>query len=288
MMGVCVALSAPVVPLGATFLPEPAFLEGLPALRGPVERFGPAWVSLGYPGLVLLFCSGIYGAEMGRLSRHHDGPTVPGLLFALPFPSGGFVRARLLMAALVQAALWGTALALVLAWAAVTGHITDMSDRLIQETGSPAAALVACAGGCLALGVIGWLALVSGMWMGLAGWQGRAGGPMLLEATFWIVLVFALLKGRAGGPFAVGLVGAALAAKAVVLAAVSRRVVDERLLRWQAVAAVLLLWAVVASAMAGAAGALFGSWLAAGVALLLLPVGRLLLAPLALHRARHA
>src|SRR5262249_29973733 len=113
MVGICLALSMPVVHLAATFLPEPAFLEGLPHLRGPVERFGSAWVSVAYLPLILLFSSGMFGAEMGRLARFHDGPDAAGYFLSLPFPSVNLLPAHLLVAAARPGGCWGRIVGLV-------------------------------------------------------------------------------------------------------------------------------------------------------------------------------
>jgi hypothetical protein len=166
------------------------------------------------------------------------------------------------------------------------GRVGEMADRLMGWTGSPLAAVAALAGGLALLAVTSWLLLIRNLWVGALGRPLVEIAPLATVVAFPAVVVALASHWREEWWTVLGgLMGVAVGGKAAALAWVVRRLRSERLMSDRALALAVAAWAALAAVVAG--GALFlGGPMAAGGALLLLPLARPLAAPLALAHNR--
>lgn len=263
--------------------------EGLPWMAEAIATFGVGWLAVSQMVLAPLTTS-MLGTDLGRhTSRRGLEPST--FLLTLPITTPGVIRAKLLMGAKVVALTWASAFAVGLAWAAVRGHLPDMTDRLVSESGSRAAALGVLLGGLLLGAALTWLSLISGAWGGLLGRRSVAWVPMAVGFGSWLAIGFGghwwvVYPGMR--PLLVVGLSLLLAAKAAWVVWAVRRLRAHGLMTAVAASGWLLAWAalavlvgVLACRFSGGGAALFA------VVLLVLPLAAPLGAPLALDAARH-
>src|SRR5262249_52135838 len=123
---------------------KPDAPEELPWLTSGIERFGAGWLAASQLLLIPISMS-FSGGDLGRLSSHR-GVTPSPFLLTLPVANRAFVRLKLWVAAQLVALIWLTVLVIGLLWAAISGRIYDMTDRLLAFSGSWPAALGVLAG----------------------------------------------------------------------------------------------------------------------------------------------
>jgi hypothetical protein len=274
--------------LSSVVLNRGEILPVLPRLAAAVEAYGVGWLSV--TGMLLLpILLGLLGADLGQLApRRYSG--VPLFFLALPTGTTALVRYKLAFAALLAAAAWLLVLAAGLVWAAATGHLPDMTERLIEHAGSRQSALVLAVAVPLLAGVVSWLWLAGGMWGGLPHRSEIAPLPLLVGIAELGLAVCAVrvwqIYPEARPWVAAGLV-VALLLKAAAVAWVCRRLHVRRLAGPLALAVCVLAWVLFAAVVAGLVlPATRGGPAMAAAVLLLLPLARPLAAPLALHWAR--
>jgi hypothetical protein len=249
--------------------------------------------------LPLLFASGC-GREMGRLSGRDRACALSSFLATRPTSVAVPIRAKFEAAALSTLAGWGILVAEFLLWFALAGHGAEMAgqfDALRQRYpaglfwGSLVFLVVAGIG-------LTWLHMVEGIWVGLAGRAWVMASSTLGFAALIALVAFgswlathpqhwptftALLPWLAGGAVVLKCLAAAWS-----LRALKRRALIPSGVLWGA----LGVWLVLAMGTFGALYALLpDAWFSVpGVVLgivLLLPLTRLALAPLALAWNRH-
>lgn len=266
--------------------------------------------ALSVPGLlaVLLLANipllaAVSGAEFGGM--RYVGQKMPGVAFTChpflavrPLTDAAFVAAKLRMAARSALAGWAPIVLTVSLWLGLTGEWRVLAAAPLLQ---PYGAVELCgllAAGLVALILLTWLLLVASLWIGLTGrrWLTFAlsgatavvSGPLGL-AAYW-------LAGRpdiqtdlaAAFPY---IAAGALTAKLLLAGWLALVLWQLSLVPPRALAAGAVTWFIAAAGVVAALG-IFTSWRAsfAAVALwvvLLLPLNRFAVAPLALAWNRH-
>jgi hypothetical protein len=221
----------------------------------------------------------------------------PPFLAVRPLTEGQFVAAKFRMAARSTLMAWAlVALAAVL-WLLFTGSYRRVAAAPIWGSYTPGAKLAAATGVVAALVGLTWLQLAGGMWVKLTGrlWVGItvAVAGMVLLGTAGLVGLGLFRQPeyhaalRAALPWAAG---ALVALKLLLAGRMTRAVLRRGLVRGRTLAAAGAAWLVAAAAYTGLLHGLAPLTLpaaAAVVVLLVLPLNRLLAAPLALEWNRH-
>jgi hypothetical protein len=263
--------------------------DDMKQLDGALTRYGRSWLVLAQlPVLPLLVSAASGGSALGRLSTSGDSPTLSPFLATRALRPADMVAAKLRACAWGIAILWALTYVMGLLWAVGMGRVTELAEHLVAITGSVPAALLVFIGGVIVLPVISWSWLVSGMGVKVLPWP-------LLEVVPAFFCIGALLfpglliadKLEPWRPVLGWMVVAGLAWKAWAVSSVVNGLRREKLVRDQTIAWVLTSWAMLLCVVLALFAVVFGlSPLLAGVAVLLLPLARLLAAPLVLARHR--
>jgi hypothetical protein len=300
MMACITAAWLPLLPGLENRLEEFASSGLFPALAVAVREVGTPWLALS-PLLFLPPLLGVCGAEMGKMSVQGRHLALSSFLGTRPLTTAALVAAKLQMAAWAALATWAVTLGGSVAWHLVTGRHRDLAAApppFLRHFGPPqVGALVALV--LTGPGLLTWVQLVKGLWLGLAG-RVRilvAGGALVLG--FWVTLCLA-------GPWVydraeyhatlLGLLpwlgGAAVLLKLLLAGWLARAlrgrglVATRTLLGWLAAWSLAALGLFAALALLTPAAQVPRPYLALGV-VLVLPLARLAAAPLALHANRH-
>jgi hypothetical protein len=244
------------------------------------------------PVLAAIFCVGL-----GRMGPRFD---LSPFLATRPLATSDLVRAKWRMTAWSTLACWAVTILMAGVWLAVTGTSAEVAGwwQQVAEEHQPlrTALLFALTGA----GLVGltWLQMNKGLWLGLTGKLLRT--PVVFVYIGVLVAVPVLAKWtwqhpewhevlRVGAEWALGV---AVLGKVVGSAGIMRVVLRRRLLKMGTVLRLLGVWCVTALCLllplaefGPADRATFA--MLAGVVVLLLPLGQILLAPLALERNRH-
>ncbi len=300
MMFVSTLIWLPLIPTMARFI-EDAHSAGL-TLVPPflLRELGSLWLVALSPLVCAPMMASVCGWEMGRLPGAKRDLTLSSFLATRPLSTGTFVRAKFQAAALSTLAAWiGTAAAILL-WIALGGHRAEMEESLgAFHQRHP--------GGWVWIGlslffasslVMTWLQIVQGLWMGLAG---RAWVKAIPAVSFG-VLISLLFLGQwlARSPeswqqfsrLLPWLAGVTTALKILIALGVSRLLARRGLIAPNLVPGILALWSLSAAGLFFLLYELLPSEQVSASALvvgtvLVLPLTRLLLAPLALDCNRH-
>jgi hypothetical protein len=265
-----------------------------------LRELGSLWsASLGLLLLPLLLAS-VCSLEMGNLPGRDRTQTLSSFLASRPTSAAVLVRAKFEAAALSALAGWGILAAEFLLWLALAGHGAEMAGQFDALRQRHPAGLVWGSLAFLVLAGIGltWLQMVGGLWVGLAGRAWVMASSTLGFAACIAVVGFGswLATSPQHWPTFLALLpwlaGAAVVLKSLAAAwslrALKRRHLIPPAVLWGA----LGVWLVLA---VGTFGVLYmllpDDWFSVpGVVLgivLVLPLTRLALAPLALAWNRH-
>jgi hypothetical protein len=236
---------------------------------------------------------------MGKMSGEGRHPGLSSFLGTRPLTTAALVAAKLRMAGWTALAAWGVTLAGSAAWLLVTGRYRDLAAApppFLRHFAPPQVrALVALV--LAGPGLLTWVQLVKGLWLGLLGRVRILVAGWALVLGFWITLCLA-------GPWVYAeyhaalrgllpwLAGAAVLLKLLLagwLARALRRrglVATRTLLGWLAAWSLAVFGLFAISALLVPAAHAPRLYLALGV-VLVLPLARLAAAPLALHANRH-
>jgi hypothetical protein len=265
-----------------------------------LRELGSLWLAA--LGLLLLpaLMACAYGLEVGRLPGRDRTQALSSFLASRPTSAAVLVRAKFEAAALSALAGWGILAVEFVLWLALAGHGAEMASQLDALRQRHPAALFWGSLAFLVLAGIGltWLQIVERVWIGLAGRAWMMANASLGFAGFLGVVVFgawlvkspqhwptflALLPWLAGGAVVLKILAAAWS-----LGALKRRHLIPPAVLWGA----LGVWLVLAVGTFGVLYALLpDDWFSVpGVVLgivLVMPLTRLALAPLALAWNRH-
>jgi hypothetical protein len=260
----------------------------VPPWLGQAESVvGRSWLVMGCLLLLPLWAS-LTGGDLGGMAELHRGYAMPAFFATRPFSTGDMVRAKLIVSAAFVCRLWAVVTLAGLGWAVVMGRVGEMAGRLVALAGSPFAATGLLAGGLALLAVVTWLWTIANFWAGASGRPFAAVVAPLtaVVAALTLVVLLVSLPDRSL-PVLGGVVSLALAAKAAAVVWAARRVRLEHLASRVTLAWAVAGWALLAAVLVALALRLTGGrLLVAGCVVLLLPLARCLLAPLALARNR--
>jgi hypothetical protein len=262
-----------------------------PGLVGALrEAVGDSWTVMVYLVSVPLVLSLVNCGPMDRTPGRFSG-AIPSFLATRPISTPDMVKAKLLNCAVGLCCTWGIVLLGVLSWAIIQDRVGEMTDKLIDWTGSGASALGVFVGGLLLLLAITWLWLVQGMWTGLFGRLGLMVAPICFALIFWWALATVVMHWREDWlPVLKGGVAVAVLAKVLAIVWVSRQLLRKRFIRFRTLALVIEAWVLLAGLVAGLAWSWLpdgNGFLIVGVVMLQLPLARCLAAPLALAANRN-
>jgi hypothetical protein len=259
----------------------------LEALGESGVRWGPAWVGL-QPLLLLPIAFTFLGADVSPHMVSPRGSMSPFFATrAVDAPT--IVRAKMVGKAVILVMLWAELVLVGLAWAAFSGRLGEMVERLGDVAGAPSAGAALIVGGILAAALVNWLCMIGGVWAGLTGRQ-WVHVVMMVGVSSGAVLIALVVKWwqTSWYPWLVALVVAGLASKVLTTAWVCRRLLAWRYATPRQLSVLIGAWLVVVGALAGLAGWVFpGGWLTSLIVLLLVPLAQTLAAPLALAWNRH-
>jgi hypothetical protein len=265
-----------------------------------LREVGSLWLVAAYPLIFAPLLSSVCGWEMARLPGPKRGLALSSFMATRPISTWTFVRAKFEMAALSTLAGWSVAGLALLLWIALGGHAAEMADSFgaLRQRHPGSSLWIGLVLLILGAVVMTWLQMVQGLWMGLAG---RA-WVKAMPALGLIVLISVLFLGQwlARSPqhwqrfseLLPWLAGVTVALKALLAFRVSQLLVRRHLAARNLVGGALAVWVL---SVAGLFCLLY--WLlprdnvpvsALVLAIvLLLPLTRVLLAPLALAWNRH-
>jgi hypothetical protein len=300
MMFVSTLACLPFISTIAAFIDD-AHRAGL-ALVPPfvLHEVGSLWLAVSWPLIFAPFWASVCSWEMGKLPGTKRDHPLSFFLATRPISSGTFVRAKLEAAALstlLGGIVTGT---VILLWIALGGHAAEMAESFgalcERHPGSSLwIGLALFMGGAL---VMTWLQIVQGLWLGLAG-RSWTNAIALLGMAFFVSLLF-LGQWLAKSPqywqlcsdLLPWLLGAAAALKGFLVFRVSRILIHRGLVARNIVRGTLAVWVLSAAGLFSLLYQLLPSDCVSVFALVLgivlvLPLTRLLLAPLALDWNRH-
>lgn len=293
------------------FMPVVLFVpkdEGIGQLAGTgafpvfttlVHTFTPTGVVLVFLLLYPLFMSLTLGAEIGKADAEGKALPLTSFVATRPIRTGDLVLAKFRLAARGALAMWAPYLLLVAVCLAFGGRYARLAASPWAAEAGPDRAWAQAIVLVGALVLQSWLLLVKGLWVGLAGrtWLQLTAIALGLAFITGAGALTAWLRNSpeplsatlAALPYLAGaLVACKFAVAAWLLAVVRRRGLwsDREL------GALALVWFVLVAAMAGGLAFLFPAdvlsrgWVIL-LAVLSVPLGRMLLAPLALDWNRH-
>jgi hypothetical protein len=296
----CMLLQLPALPLTARFL-EDAVQVRFP-LVSPwlLHELGGLWLQVANLLLLMPLLAWGCGLELGKLPGRDRRRGLSSYLATRPVSDGALVRAKFETAALSTLAGWGVLAIGLLLWFALGGHAAEMAGQFEAMRQRHAPTLF---WGWLALfvgGAVGltWLQIVKGLWMGLAGraWV-MAYGAVGFLSFIGLILFGEWLNQHPKywpdfGRMLPWLAGVAVALKCLAAAWALRTLRRRELIPSSFLWGALAVWLALAAGLFATLYALLSDvWFSASAVLLgivlLLPLTRLALAPLALAWNRH-
>jgi len=246
----------------------------------------------------MLFLAALSGIEMGRFGR--TTYRLPSFMATRPVSEAMLVRAKFVAAAWSTLAGWGVLAVGLLLWFALGGHAAEVGQQFeaMRQRHTPGLFwgwLILLVGGAV---VLTWLQMVQRMWIGLTG------SSRMIEISVFRVIVFIglivfvdwLVYYSEYGPILFRLLpwlaGAAVVLKSLAavwsLRALKRRDLIPSTVLW----GTLAIWLTLAAGLFAALYALLPEeWFSPSCVVLgivlMLPLTRLALAPLALAWNRH-
>jgi hypothetical protein len=300
MMFVSTLAWLPLIPTIAAFVDD-AHRGGL-ALVPPflLHEVGSLWLVASYPLIFAPFLASVCSWEMGKLPGSKRDLTLSFFLATRPISSGAFIRAKLEAAALSTLLGWlltGTA---ILLWIALGGHAAEMAESFgaLRERHPGSSLWIGLAllmGGTL---VMTWLQIVQGLWLGLASRK----WTITIFLIFFIFFVSLVSLGQwltkspqhwqLFSDLLPWLTGATIALKGFFAYRISRILIRRGLVARNIVRGTLAVWILSAAGLFSVLYGLLPSdhvsvFALVLVIVLVLPLTRLLLAPLMLDWNRH-
>ena len=267
-----------------------------------VATFGESFtlLILNYALLTPYVCSLVMGSMLAQFDLSQPANEMPVFIAIRPLTNGGFVLAKLAMAAASSLVTWLVMAGTIAAWLMARWHATlvpQVGDLIRSE---PAVLVMWLASFLLAV-LLTWRNLVSGIWLGLSARPALIAGYDYLRAPFYLALFGLFIKAKDDAVFRALLFswlpwafGAALALKLLASGAafhwgLRQKTITPGAIGWIAGGWLLcggfvaaLTWRVCAEVH------LPGVWV--GIALAgfwLLPLAQLAIAPMSLTWNRH-
>ncbi len=269
-------------------------------MTAAVQAVGPGWLTLAQLLWAPFLFAATFCAELGKISP--GARELTSFTLVRPVSTPTLVKVKLLNCAWVVLLGWTVFLVMASIWALKSGHWVEMVNRLLEWQGSWWAAGLVLAGGAATLLTITWGQLAAGLWIGLTGrrWIEWLAVAVAMTSLIGGGIAFILIGTKAPDRFLDILLKSILPALligAIVLKSVLALVVYRENLRrgFLSSGGVLLALGTWVTAAAGLfaglawlipAEMLSRGYLAAGV-VLVLPIARIGLAPLALAWNRH-
>ena len=247
--------------------------------------------------IVPLFAAVAFGGSWGNCGNTRRGKAIPAFLATRPMTSAGLVWAKMKAAAICVAVVWGMTLAVVVLMVLWTGSWSELArhwNMLTNDFSTVQKAAMVTLGAVL-LPAATWKPMISNMFWGLTGrtWVWNV-GVMVMLAVLVLVLPFAgwLIehqKYHAGLTWALRL---AAALKLLLGAWLIRVIVRRRLIEARLVKRLLGAWLLTTASLTGLLCWLIpaglASWhLITACVVLVMPLVRISLAPIALAWNRH-
>ena len=243
----------------------------------------------------------LIGTELGAVSVKSWGPSFrrtgcASFLAVRPLTAEQFVAAKYRLAARTTLVAWAVVTAAAAVWLLATGGFQRLAAAYIWRDYSLAAKLAAAAAVMAALVGLTWLQLAGGLWAKLTGrlWvadTAAVAGIVLLAATLAGLWLYGNSEYHAAASVAAFFgAGTLIVLKLSLAGWLTRAVLRRGLVPGRSLAAAGAAWLAAAAAYTALLHRLAGVPLptaAAVVVLLLLPLNRLLAAPLALEWNRH-
>ncbi len=265
-----------------------------------LDEVGSLWLALAAVLVVPILMFSSSGLDMGRLPGRDPTQSLSSFPATRPVSTARLILAKFEMAALSTLAGWGVLLLAVFVWFVLGGKATEMAaafDASCQRH-PPGPFWCGLALFVVGAGVLTWLQMVQGLWLGLLrnrwmiGWAlfSMCGLTALLAFGIW--LANAPQHRQTAADVLPWLTGGVVVVKSLLAAwsvgALKRRGLLPPIVLWGTLAA----WIVLASGLFGVLtwllpdGRTSLSAIVLGIALLV-PLTRLALAPLALDWNRH-
>lgn len=263
-----------------------------------LHHVGSLWLVMASLVIGMPFLAAALGVEMGRFGRATY--RMPSFLATRPVSEALLVRAKFESALWSTLAGWGVVAVGLLLWFALGGHAAEAAQQFetMRQRHAPGLVwgwLILLVGGAV---VLTWLQMAQRMWMGLTGSRGWIDKSTFSPVAFVALLILGdwLVYHSAYGPILKRLLpwlaGAAVVLKSLAavwsLSTLRRRELIPGGVLWGA----LVIWLTLAASLFAALYALLPSdcfsvpVVVLGI-VLLLPLTRLALAPLALAWNRH-
>ncbi len=290
----------PMIPMTAQFI-EDAAQGGLPIVP-PIllHEIGSRWLVVVQVLIFLPLMASAIGPELGKLPGRDRKLVLSSFLATRPVSEGMLVRAKFETAALSALAGWGVAAAGLLLWFALGGRAAGMAEQFEAARQRHAAmpfwtTLTLLVAGSLALT---WLQMVKGLWAGLAGRTWVRLGSAIGFGVFTALTSFAAWLAKSPeywqtfADLLPWLAGGIVALKSLAAIWSLSRLKRNALVSPHVLIGALAVWSIVVIGLFVALRWLIPrevvptSGLVLGI-VLLVPLTRLALAPLALAWNRH-
>jgi hypothetical protein len=303
MMACITAAWLPSLPGLETRLQEFASSGLFPALLVGIREVGAPWLALSPLWFLppFLAVAGGAGGEMGKMSVEGRHAGLSSFLGTRPLTDAALVAAKLRMAAWTALAVWAVPLAGSAAWLLVTGRYRALATApppFLRHLG-PLQVGVLVALILTGPGLLTWVQLVKGLWLGLAGRVRVFVAGWVLGPGFWITVCLAGLWVHRHAEYHAALLGllpwlagAAVLLKLLLAGGLARALRRRGLVARRTLLGWLIAWSLAVLGLFAALAVLVPArlaprpYLALGV-VLVLPLARLAAAPLALHGNRH-
>ena len=254
---------------------------------------------------IIMAVSAVLASIMSQGLGKHDFSAksfaMPAFLATRPMSSRDFVAAKFKMAAVSTLLTWLETLVLPAIWLLDSGNATHVKQAFagLSAAVGPGRLTAGMLLAAVCLPALTWRKLIDGMYVGLTGrpWVATASGAVLGVLFVGVMmpagLVLQLLPEYRPLAWRMlpWLIGAAVAAKAVVAVFLLRALGRSKLLAPASLQYYLALWFTITAALAAAFIALSpaGSsvWMAIAGAAMVVPLNRVAAAPLALNWNRH-
>jgi hypothetical protein len=276
-----------------------AFSRTLPGAATGDEPFTP--VLLSYVMVIPILCSLVMGEMLARFDLGEPGNELPVFMAVRPMANGGFVLAKLAMAAATSLLTWIVAIGLVLVWLLEAWNTRFLTRLSTLAGATPTGLAVPLLGFFLLVVMLTWRNLVAGIWVGLTARPLLIGVAAYLRGLLYVGL-FLLGTQANDAPGLRGTLlrwlpwglGAALGLKLLVSGAAFLWCLRRKTITPGAAAWIAGGWLACGFCVAGLAHYVCasihapGAWFEAALAgFYLLPLAQLAAAPMALAWNRH-
>jgi hypothetical protein len=277
---------------------KPGFEDFFRSWSQTLALLGPAWFALLYAAKFPVLMPLLLGMDLGGLPRDRHGNRLD---FFLTRPSNVrlIVLSKLWLVAVVQV-LTGVVMVVVGGlWAVCEGYAGDMADRLVAVMGSPGAALLAVVGCVLGVLVFGAAHLIKNLWVGLSGRSWLTVTVLMVSLIVWVgaILVWQWVTSTPeryewGAAILPGVLTAGVVLKGALAAGVLSVLYRRSLATVGEITGGLVIWGMVVVGLFSLVAWLVPAEVVsrgvlAGVVVLLVPLARCGLAPLAVGWNRH-